>query len=175
MKMKSIISTLALLTLCFTFLQAEEGNRPICGTGMSPYFAKNGPVTLSHLQLSCEGNLKVISWPMVQMVVRPGSEVEGVVEYFYDARAAATYSLNQIIIGIDGVGAQDCLMNELGKDCGGGEAVFTLTAPEEAGTYDIRFRYAQGNSIVEAVEGWWEVDGAPGGDATIGRLIVAEE
>jgi hypothetical protein len=142
---------------------------------MGPYHAQNGRVTLTNLQLSCDTNTKTIGWPMVQMVVHPGQEVEGVVEYYYDSRASAPFALNQIIIGIDDIGAQDCLMHELGVNCGYGEAVFTLIAPEKEGTYDIRFRYAQAYSPEEAIQYWWKVDGAPKEEATIGRLIVIEE
>ena len=83
-------------------------------------------------------------------------------------------SLNQIIVGFDGEGAKACLFHGFAPKNGQvkGEKIFAFHAPEKAGEYDMRFRYAQAYTPCDAVKHWWGVDGAPPESATVGKVIV---
>jgi hypothetical protein len=99
-------------------------------------------------------------------------------------------SIVQIIVGFKGLGAKTCIANgivlENGRfydylplafrnqyiDITEKDVDFALIAPQEAGIYEIRFRYAQAYLPHEAVSSWWNVDEAPAAAATIGTIIV---
>ena len=120
--------------------------------------------------------------------VKPGETI-GVHAHYEWRWAREQGSIVQIIVGIDGEGAQVAIANGFVKggryfdhhplyfrhqwiDITEKDVDFVLVAPEKPGTYEIRFRYAQAYLPHEAVEGWWTVDQAPTDKATIGKIIV---
>lgn len=102
--------------------------------------------------------------------VAPGMVVTGFAQYEIDRGTDST--INQIIVGFDKGGAQTAIYN--GGSLSKGTAHFSLTAPQEPGVYEVRFRYAQAYTAVDAVKYWWNVDGAPSEQSTIGLVIVDE-
>lgn len=94
----------------------------------------------------------------------PGELIKGQADCaFYRPKLCEEYF--QVIVGLNGIGAQDGIC----------EGSFTLIAPQEAGIYEVRFRYAHAYDLEEAIENWWEVDKAPPSQATIGLVIVSED
>ncbi len=115
--------------------------------------------------------------------VKPGQEMSVVTDYFYAQPNVADDIINQIIVGYDGIGAQACIFYAVrvhglyydmhdGSHVTSGTAHFKLTAPQDPGIYEIRFRYAMDFTPEEAIEKWWNVGGPPTEEATIAILIV---
>jgi len=123
-----------------------------------------GPVTISNLSLNQNGT---------QVTVAPGESVAVTARYSYECRNCQQGSINQIIVGIAGIGAQTCIYN--GSIQGSGSASFTLTAPGTPGTYSVRFRYAQAMNCASAVQNWWNVDQSPPVEAEIATIVVSGE
>ncbi|BBD67563.1 hypothetical protein NIES4072_51390 [Nostoc commune NIES-4072] len=118
-------------------------------------------VTLSGLILNNQGKVVTVS---------AGEKLNAFVNYFYNCPTCQSSSINQIIVGIAGEDkAQACIYNGGIKDSG--SAKFTLTAPNQPGTYYIRFRYAQANKCNDAL-GWWRVGDEPPVEANIGLIKV---
>lgn len=120
-----------------------------------------GQVTLIGLNLNNAGD---------HIIVNPGAFIPAVAAYTYNCPDCKADSLNQIIIGIDGIGAQRCIYN--GGIFGQGIAYFQLAAPRVPGTYHVRFRYAQGWDCADALKNWWNVNHAPSQAANIGTITV---
>lgn len=122
-------------------------------------------------------------------IVGPG-ETFGVHATYEFLWPRETNSIVQIIVGIDGIGAQTCIANGIvstngryydhlplffrnqRQDITKRSVDFALVAPKVPGVYEIRFRYAQAYLPHEAVTHWWNVDAAPTKEATIARVIV---
>ncbi|MBN3924080.1 hypothetical protein [Nostoc sp. NMS4] len=118
-------------------------------------------VTLSSLILNNQGKVVTVS---------AGEKLNALVNYFYNCPTCQPTSSNQIIVGIAGEDkAQACIYNGGIKDSG--SAKFTLTAPNQRGTYYIRFRYAQAYGCNDAL-GWWKVGDEPPAEANIGLITV---
>ena len=129
-----------------------------------PNQATYGQVSLSEFTLNNKGN--VVS-------AAPGEKISVSANYVYDCPECQGGSINQIIVGIAGENsAQACIYN--GSIQGAGSKKFTLTAPNEPGTYYIRFRYAQAFGCEEGALGWWRVDGEPTAKANIGAIVVEQ-
>lgn len=120
-----------------------------------------GQVALLGFNLNNSGN---------KIIVKPGEIIPATAMYLYYCPVCKDNSINQIIVGIAGEGAQACLYN--GSTEGQGAANFTLTAPQKPGVYQVRFRYAQAYSCQEAVKYWWNVDHAPTAQATVAIIMV---
>lgn len=122
-------------------------------------------------------------------IVAPG-ETFGVHASYEFLFPRETHSIVQIIVGIDGIGAQTAIANGIVMQDGhyydhhalyfrrqqvditNKTVDFALVAPQTPGAYEIRFRYAQAYLPHEAVTYWWSVDQTPTPDATIARIIV---
>lgn len=105
-----------------------------------------------------------------RITAKPGETISVSSAYAYDCPTCQSGSINQILVGIAGQGAQACIYD--GATLGGGIADFQLTAPMKPGTYEVRFRYAQDYGCNAALEKWWNTDGPPAADATVGKIIV---
>lgn len=120
-----------------------------------------GQVALLGFNLNNSGN---------KITVRPGEIIPTTAMYLYYCPVCQMGSINQIIVGIAGEGAQACLYN--GSIEGQGAATFILKAPQKPGMYQVRFRYAQAYSCQEAIKYWWNVDHAPTAQATVAIITV---
>lgn len=120
-----------------------------------------GQVALLGFNLNNSGN---------KITVRPGEIIPATAMYLYYCPVCQIGSINQIIVGIAGEGAQACLYN--GSIEAQGAANFTLKAPQKPGMYQVRFRYAQAYSCQEAIKYWWNVDHAPTAQATVAIITV---
>jgi len=120
--------------------------------------------------------------------VAPG-EIFGVETQYGFLFPRENHSIVQIIVGIDGIGAQTCIANGIviemnyfdhhslyfrnqWNDITTKEVKFALTAPHKPGTYAIRYRYAQAYLPEDAIDCWWNVDETPTDAATIGYIVV---
>lgn len=101
---------------------------------------------------------------------RPGQKIFGQTEYVYQHSKFEHYSLNQILIGIDGIGAQHCI-NARSVIYNGAEK-FNLTAPKKPGVYYVRFRYAQAYGCDNGALGWWNVGSPPDEKTNVGIIVV---
>jgi len=84
---------------------------------------------------------------------------------------------NQIIIGLAGdAEAQACIWNGGARSRGWESVRFALNVPDEPGIYEVRVRQAEARSC-RGAEKWWSRgrQGPPGGDNTIGVIVVAGE
>lgn len=118
-------------------------------------------ITLWGLNLNNVGN---------SIQVAPGEEIQAMSTYIYNCPFCESGSINQIIIGIKGIGAQTCIYS--GSTEGQGIAHFSLIAPQNPGTYSIEFRYAQAYSCADAIKSWWNIDHPPADSSIIGTIIV---
>ncbi|MBS0628089.1 MAG: hypothetical protein JSS09_07760, partial [Verrucomicrobia bacterium] len=80
--------------------------------------------------------------------------------------------LYQIVVGLEGVGAQKWIFNELGYRVGTGILPFFLEAPETPGVYNIQFQLEQAYSPLEAMQRFGGEDSL---SMTIGKVIVLKE
>lgn len=133
-----------------------------------------GGVKLANFDIDGQGSVAT---------ARAGEILSVVTDYFYAQPNVADGIINQIIVGYDGIGAQACIFHALrkgglyydmydGRHVTSGTAHFELTAPEEPGIYEIRFRYAMDYTPEAAIAKWWHVGGPPRKEATIAILIV---
>ncbi len=128
--------------------------------------ATSGPATLRHLELN--DNSRAI-------VVKPGEQIEAEVKCILDSKQCAKFDLYRIVVGIEGVGPQAVIGNELGLAAGTTREKFTLTAPNKPGMYQIRFRPVDAFFESTALHAWKDDQGnEPDGKTTIGIIIVKE-
>jgi hypothetical protein len=123
-----------------------------------------------------------------EAVVAPG-ETFGINASYEFVFLRENCSIVQIIVGYDGIGAENCIANgivlngryydhhplyfrEVWNDITKKTVNFAMVAPKKPGVYEIRFRYAQAYLPQDALQYWWNIDSAPTEDATIGRIIV---
>nr|MDJ0596922.1 hypothetical protein [Pleurocapsa sp. MO_226.B13] len=143
----------------------EENSKAITVTPPKiPNQATYGQVTLSEFTLNNKGNV---------VNATPGEKINVSANYIYDCPECQRGAINQIIVGIAGENsAQACIYN--GGIQGSSSNQFTLTAPNEPGIYDIRFRYAQAYGCEQGALDWWRVDGEPTAEANIGAIVVEQ-
>ncbi|MFO1430694.1 MAG: hypothetical protein U1F76_11230 [Candidatus Competibacteraceae bacterium] len=128
-----------------------------------PSQATYGQVTLSDFTFNDTGKNVITT--------APGKTIRVSAQYRYHCPECAPGAINQIIVGIYGKDdAQACIYNGGGN--GSGSKKFELTAPDEPGTYYVRFRYAQAYGCDQGALGWWTVDGEPTAKANIGAIVV---
>ncbi len=128
--------------------------------------ATSGPATLKHLELN--ENSRAI-------VVKPGEKIEAEIKCILDAKQCSTFGFYRIVVGIKGEGPQAVIGNELGLAAGRTREKFTLTAPNEPGMYQIRFRPVDALFEATALDAWKDEEGnEPDGKTTIGIIIVKQ-
>lgn len=120
-----------------------------------------GPVTISHFNIN--QNKKVA-------IVGPGEKVYGSLRYKIDSDKA-DFSLCHLVIGIEGVGAQDCIAHTFNLWDSKGKGKFTLVAPKEPGVYQVRFLFFEGITCSKARDSWDKGED-PSAAATLGVIIV---
>ena len=146
----------------FSVLNAADGITELKFNSIH-FIATHGNATVGNLSLNHQGN---------RLKASPGEKIFARLHFFYDSNFVPPTSLNQILIGFSELGAQKCIYNQVGYLCGEGDASFFLQAPSCCGVYQIRFRDAQAYTPEDAVHHWWDVNGEPGSESTIGELIV---
>lgn len=124
----------------------------------------SGGETLNHLKLNNRG--KVI-------VVRPGETVRGEVICSLNSDETSPLKVYRAVIGLYGVGPQITVGTSLGACGGASKEEFILTAPNEPGMYQIRFRGADNFLGSSALESWYDEKGEePNASTIIGILYV---
>lgn len=93
-------------------------------------------------------------------------------KYKIHAKDENKYELYHLVIGIVGVGAQDCLAHSVNIWNSKGRSNFTLVAPTAPGVYEVRFLYAEALTCQSARDLWDSGDEDPSSKATIGIIIV---
>lgn len=129
--------------------------------------AVSGPVTITHVVLN--------DYP-IGYVAKPGERIDGKLHYFLDKEQTKDLKYHRLLLGIDGVGPQTAIGIGLGylADQENKEK-FTLHAPGQPGTYQIRFRSVEALTEGEALKHWGDEKGkAPSAAQTIGVIVVKE-
>ena len=121
-----------------------------------------GPITISHVNINHSDKL---------VFAKPGETLNGHLRYSVNS-AKDKLHLHHLIIGIEGEGAQDCVMHTLGIADTKGKGKFTLTAPTKPGVYEVRFLYNEALTCSRARETWNTGLKDPTAAATIGVIIV---
>lgn len=120
--------------------------------------------------------------------VSPG-ETFGVSLHYEFTKPSIHGCIIQIMVGYEGIGAQTCIANALiwgnkyydhhplyfrgqWHDISKKTVQFAMKAPEEPGTYEIRFRNGMAYLPHEALEYWTPSQGSPPEEATIATIIV---
>lgn len=126
--------------------------------------------------------------------VSPGETI-GIHAKYRFTEGRAGNSINQIIVGIDGIGSQTCIANGISIrqtdgsfkmcdflsfsvtkkhiDITESVAHFAIVAPTEPGQYAVRFRRTQAYTPYDALsDHYWSKEKGPSEDATIGYIIV---
>lgn len=122
-----------------------------------------GPITVS--------NVHVHDGDKLAFVV-PGETLNGSLKYKIKAKDLSSLHLYHLIIGIKGVGAQECVTHNLGVWNTKGKGRFNLKAPLEKGIYEVRFQLTEGLTCEEAQNVWNSGQETPNSSATIGVIIV---
>jgi hypothetical protein len=126
--------------------------------------ATSGPATLKHLELNEHSRA---------VIVKPGEKIEAEVKCNLDSEKCSIFGVYRIVVGLNGEGAQAVIGNESGLIAGKTIEKFTLTAPEKAGMYQIRFRSVDALFKATALKAWEDENGnEPDGKTTIGVIIV---
>ncbi|MGH2611517.1 MAG: hypothetical protein ACRDFB_00535 [Rhabdochlamydiaceae bacterium] len=124
----------------------------------------SGVATLEQLKLN--GHPKAV-------VVYPGAKIEGEVQCSLDSKQCSKLAYYRVVLGIKGLGPQESICNDLGAVVGKSVEKFTMTAPENKGIYEIRFRVVDSFSESSAFEAWADDEGQePDATTTIGIIIV---
>lgn len=122
-----------------------------------------GPIEISDVKIHKKSKLAI---------VHPEETLEGTLHYKIDAEHLSTMRLHHLLIGVKGVGPQDCLTHTFGVFNSDGETNFTLKAPKARGIYQVRFMLAKGITCSEARDTWTTGKKSPSSSATIGVIIV---
>ncbi len=125
-----------------------------------PVVACSGSMSIANLNMNRQGNV---------IIARPGEKIYGMVNFSCDTASLDQYSLNQIIIGYEGLGPKGCIFNELGYRCGDGIKTIYLEAPREPGVYNIQCSLEQARSPSEAMQNWSSSESVK---MTIGSIVV---
>lgn len=105
----------------------------------------------------------------------PGEKISGQAQ-LEDLGTKLFFEFTQIIVGLDGIGAQDGIeyRNPV-SFIPPREFPFTLVAPEKPGIYEVRFKEAGAYTVKDAIDCWWNVGHAPTEQSTIGLVVVCED
>jgi len=121
-----------------------------------------GPITISRVHIKNSEKFAI---------VKPGETIEGSLKYKINSDQSKV-NLYHLVIGIKGVGAQDCVTHTLSLWDSKGKGNFTLTAPLKPGVYEVRFLFHEGVTCDDAKEVWNSGEKDPSSKATIGVIIV---
>lgn len=122
-----------------------------------------GPITVSDTKINQGDRLAV---------VKPGDLLQGSLRYRVDSSHQHLFHRYHLVIGIKGLGAQDCVTHTYGIWDSKRKETFTLKAPIEPGVYEVRFCYQGASTCEEARSVWNETMGEPSSYATIGVVVV---
>jgi hypothetical protein len=173
-KMKGLVATLAstlLVAGSFTEVQAVSSPEKLTNylaefpsLGLILNEVSYGPITISDIHLN-DG---------VRMIyAMPGQIIDGDLTYKIDTSQQEFLSRHHLVVGIKGLGGQDCAIHSLGIfNTKEGKADFTLKAPLEPGLYEVRFSYQEAPTCEEARSVWTAEMGEPSSATTIAIIIV---
>lgn len=128
-----------------------------------------GPFTIWDVHLKPEGT-KGSGSPLV--IVNPEGNITGTLRYYVDAEHLKALHRYHLVVGIKGIGAQDCITHTWGIWSGNGSGAFSLKAPPKPGIYEVRFVYYDATTCEDARSIWNNNTGEPSSFATIGVIIV---
>jgi len=123
---------------------------------------KYGPVTVSNVELHDGDKL---------VVAAPGQELKGSLHYKFDSDNKLFHH-SHLVVGIKGIGSQECVADTFNLWDSSGKSSFTLIAPVKPGVYEVRFMYTENTSCQEALELWDPLVMETSMHATIGVIVV---
>lgn len=122
-----------------------------------------GPVTVSHIHINKGDKLTV---------VKPGETLHGFLKYKLDTADQDKFHRCHLVIGINNVGAQDCIAHTFNLWESKGIGKFELKAPEHPGVYEVRIAFIDSATCQKAHELWNVGECEPSAAATIGVIVV---
>jgi hypothetical protein len=143
-------------------------------TDFSKYFASHpyialtmdevtyGPITVSNIRI----NDRQVT------PAAPGEVLNGQLLYKVNSEDQEFLHRYHLVVGLKGVGAQDCVTHTYGVWDSAGKGTFALKAPMEKGVYEVRFAYTEATTCDQARSIWHDEAGEPSAQATIGLIIV---
>ncbi len=88
------------------------------------------------------------------IVAKPGEHISCFFNYEIDAEDLETLHLHHLIIGLHGVGPQDCAFSSLGIKDSKGSSTVQLLAPKKQGVYEVRAAMGKGITCESAKAEW---------------------
>ncbi len=122
-----------------------------------------GPITVSDVHLNKGSRLAIVN---------PGEVLEGDLHYKVDSTNQEMFHRYHLVVGLKGIGAQDCVTHTYGIWDSSGKGKFTLKAPLEPGFYEVRFFYQESPTCEESRSVWNDAIGEPSNYTTIGAILV---
>ena len=124
-----------------------------------------GPITISEVNIHDGDKLAIAA---------PGEALRGSLRYKIDSKDLKMFHPYHLVVGIKGIGAQDCVTHTFGIADSSGKGSFTLTAPMKPGVYEVRFFYSEAPLCEQVRELWDSENLEPSSKATIGIIIVED-
>lgn len=155
----SSLLLLACLLGAASVAHAQMSAYPVHGS-----FNEGGRFTVRNLSLNGQGN---------RLVLAAGGTVHAELDVRHHCPGCGG-AINQVIVGFGGATEAQACVWQGGQSSNGWQRVqFSLQVPNQAGTYQVRVRYAQANNCGDAL-GWWRVDRPDGPDlsSNIGLVTV---
>lgn len=122
-----------------------------------------GPITISDVNIDDADKLAI---------VEPGETLHGSLRYKVHSKYLDSLHRYHLVIGIKGLGAQECVTHSYGIWDSKGKGRFSLKAPLEPGVYEVRFLFTEALTCDKAQEAWNSGADLPTSAATIGVIIV---
>lgn len=147
----------------------KEGDEPLQYLMTHPWIGllmneiTYGPITVSDVHFNNGTRL---------IEVQPGEIISGNLRYRVDSTDQSMFHRYHIVVGLKGIGAQDCVTHTYGIWDSKGKGSFTLKAPLQPGVYEVRFIYQEAATCEEVRSIWNHETGEPSSFATIGAIIV---
>jgi hypothetical protein len=124
-----------------------------------------GPLAISHVHLNNQNHFAN---------VLPGQSIECSFHYVLDSQQQDFLHKKHLIVGLANVAAEVCATHLYGVWDSSGTSTFNLTAPLNAGDYEVRIAYRDGETCEEALSTWNVLGEQPSEYATIGILRVLD-
>lgn len=147
----------------------KEGEEPLQYLATHPWIGllmnevTYGPITVADVHFNTGTRLTA---------VQPGEIIHGNLRYRVDSTTQNMFHRYHLVVGLKGIGAQDCVTHTYGVWDSKGKGSFTLKAPLQPGVYEVRFTYQEAPTCEEVRSVWNREGGEPSSFATIGAIIV---
>jgi hypothetical protein len=117
-----------------------------------------------------DGDLEDFQFGSKYVIAYPNQVFRVSLDCTADANVLDNFSLHHLVYGLQGDGAQDCLLHSVGLLDGETHCEFDLTVPSESGVYQLRFCHGEGYCTFAAKgDDWWQSASA---NSILGIVVV---